>query len=281
MKNRSFFVNLSGILLAFAIAFGGLFAVQSRLAEEKAMLLSGGGEAQVSMQAQAGDSRSATMVDVEVTVADLTEEELCQAVLGLESASEIYPHEPLQGQLSMSGAVECGMAWIGDFFLPHLDGMSAVPREYRMNCYLWAGQEEPGSAEEGSLPGYWSVSFAGQGLEAELTLDAVTGKVLDARVTLSDQEGYPEEGVLSGLLEDYADSFGIETSYVVSAAQEGNGDETIYERESDGSRNFCQRLESEEMAAVLDVDSLVSGPAHAGGGGRTIYFHLYWETKAV
>ena len=176
MKNKSLLVNLSGVALAFAIAFGGIFALWSRLDRERAQLLSGGGQVGIPAVTDAVMSQSIGMVDVEIKAADLSQEELRRAVLCLESASEKYPHEPVPGQLSMTEATQSGMVWLGDFLLPRLDREGMIPKEYRLSCYLWAdSQAEAGEGAADPLSGYWEVSFAGEELDAVLFLNAVTG----------------------------------------------------------------------------------------------------------
>ena len=65
MKNkRSLLVNLSGVALAFAIAFGGIFALWSRLDRERAQLLSGGGQVGIPAVTDAVMSQSIGVVDV-------------------------------------------------------------------------------------------------------------------------------------------------------------------------------------------------------------------------
>ena len=224
MRNKRFLVNLSGMLLACAIAFGGAFAVWSRLRGEKERLLSGGGEAKILSE----EIQSADVVSIEVKEAGLTP-------------------EPVSGQLSMTDAIQCGMIWIEGFFLPHLDGEAAMPGECRMNCYLWAGEEDP-------LLGYWEVSFSGEEMEAALILNAVTGQVLQARIALAFPGGErPDEDSLSGLLEEYADSFGVETNYAVSRAEETETGGSTHGEESGKDWRFGQRLENEEMAACLEA----------------------------
>ena len=212
MKNkRSLLVNLSGVALAFAIAFGGIFALWSRLDRERAQLLSGGGQVGIPAVTDAVMSQSIGVVDVKIKAADLSQEELRRAVLCLESASEKYPHEPVPGQLSMTEATQSGMVWLGDFLLPRLDREGMIPKEYRLSCYLWAdSQAEAGEGAADPLSGYWEVSFAGEELDAVLFLNAVTGQVLRAWIALPYPEGeHPDEERLTELLEDYADSFGV------------------------------------------------------------------------
>ena len=305
MRNkRSLLVNLSGVALAFAIAFGGIFALWSRLDRERAQLLSGGGTVGIPAGTEGAMSQSVGVVDVKIKAADLSQEELRRAVLCLESASEKYPHEPVPGQLSMTEATQSGMVWLGDFLLPRLDREGMIPKEYRLSCYLWADSQA--EADEGTDPlaGYWEVSFAGEELDAVLFLNAVTGQVLRAWIALPYPEGeHPDAERLTELLEDYADSLGVEAGYVISMAEAGMSD-SVYATEKQGTEGggtesfgagdgetdspgqgggegwgFRQRLEDQRMAVCLEAGDAVDAGMPLAESGKALCLALYLETK--
>ncbi len=190
-------VNLGGILIAFGIAFGGLFWVQNRMLREEAMLLQGEGRLDILVQ----DS-------FEAERRKLSDTELAQAVKELRREAEAYPHEPGVGQLSMAQAIECGKAWMEDFFLPHFGGAEYDLKEYRANCYLWSPQAGD-FGDDGSC-GYWTVVLGGKGMEAELILHAVSGQVLDASVSCQMPEEVRQEDDLETFLGEYVKSFDLE-----------------------------------------------------------------------
>lgn len=305
MRNkRSLLVNLSGVALAFAIAFGGIFALWSRLDRERAQLLSGGGTVGIPAGTEGVMSKSVGVVDVEIKAADLSQEELRRAVLCLESASEKYPHEPVPGQLSMTEATRSGLAWLGDFLLPRLDREGMIPKEYRLSCYLWADSQA--EADEGTDPlaGYWEVSFAGEELDAVLFLNAVTGQVLRAWIALPYPEGeHPDAERLTELLEDYADSLGVEAGYAISMAEAGMSD-SVYATEKQGTEGggtesfgagdgetdspgqgggegwgFRQCLEDQRMAVCLEAGDAVDAGMPLAESGKALCLALYLETK--
>ena len=179
-------VNLMGILSAFGIAFGGLFLVQSRLSLEQEKLLQGGGMAELPQTVTTEVSES-----IAVSLQDsLTEEELLQLVHNLEQKEEIQPHEPLEGQLTMVQAINCSEAWLKEFLLSGFAVSDFPAREYRVSC--------------------WTVSLSDQNIDASLTLNAVSGQVLDASVSCSASVFSPDSEDLLTLLEKYAASFGLE-----------------------------------------------------------------------
>ena len=286
MRNKRILLNLCGIVLALTIAFGGAFTLGSRMDAERRELLSGGGRVEIPTRTDQTVSQSVGVVDVELKETGLTKEELRQAVLCMEEASEKYAHEPMQGQLLMTEAIQSGMAWTRDFFLAHIDRKAEIPEECRLSCYLWAGGNGEAKDEEPDpLLGYWEVSFSAQDLEAVLILNAVTGQVLQARIALPYVgEERPDEDSLVRLLKDYADSFGMETSLAISVAQEwesGNPASGAIDpgEEIQGGWGFRQRLENDQMSVCLEAGDAVSAQARLTNSGEVLHFALYLETR--
>ena len=286
MRNKRILLNLCGIVLALTIAFGGAFTLGSRMDAERRELLSGGGRVEIPTRTDQTVSQSVGVVDVELKETGLTKEELRQAVLCMEEASEKYAHEPMQGQLLMTEAIQSGMAWPWVFFLAHIDRIAEFPEECRLSCYLWAGGNGEAKDEEPDpLLGYWEVSFSAQDLEAVLILNAVTGQVLQARIALSYVgEERPDEDSLARLLKDYADSFGMETSLAISVAQEweaGNPASGAIDpgEEIQGGWGFRQRLENDQMSVCLEAGDAVSAQARLTNSGEVLHFALYLETR--
>ena len=286
MRNKRILLNLCGIVLALTIAFWGAFTLGSRMDAERRELLSGGGRVEIPTRTDQTVSQSVGVVDVELKETGLTKEELRQAVLCMEEASEKYAHEPMQGQLLMTEAIQSGMAWTRDFFLAHIDRNAEIPEECRLSCYLWAGGNGEAKDEEPDpLLGYWEVSFSAQDLEAVLILNAVTGQVLQARIALPYVgEERPDEDSLVRLLKDYADSFGMETSLAISVAQEweaGNPASGAIDpgEEIQGGWGFRQRLENDQMSVCLEAGDAVSAQARLTNSGEVLHFALYLETR--
>lgn len=215
----------------------------------------------------------------------------------------------------MTEATQSGMVWLGDFLLPRLDREGMIPKEYRLSCYLWAdSQAEAGEGAADPLSGYWEVSFAGEELDAVLFLNAVTGQVLRAWIALPYPEGeHPDEERLTELLEDYADSFGVEAGYAISMAEAGMSD-SVYATEKQGTEGggtesggtesngtesfgagdgetdspgqgggegwvFRQRLEDQRMAVCLEAGDAVDAGMPLAESGKALCLALYLETK--
>lgn len=269
---KSIFVNLAGILAALAIALGVLLLVQNRLAAERLSLLNGGGKVEVPVQAKQVEAQGAGEIEITITV--LTEEELIQAVEVLESPGEPVYHEPMTGQLSMAQAVECGKKWMMDFLLPEL-GISPADdgEEYRAACFLWTSEENDGGAVHNPQLSFWAVSLDGPGVDAMLTLNAVTGQILNAAITSSYPVEYQDQYSIIALLEDYMDSFGLEADYS-RLKQESDNCWKICRDNGEKGINAAVRI-STQAIAVSKYDS--EHDVDFEELEETVYIHLYLE----
>lgn len=239
-------VNACGILLAFGAAFGGVFLVQEGLDSEMAGLLQGGGALQVPVRSETALETGTAQAGWTEAEKRLTQEELLLAVECLNGTEEFYPHEPLPGQLSMAQAIESGREWLEVFFLPRLGAEDNGQREYRVNCYLWTRRAEGETEGTDSRRSYWTVALSCQELEAGLVLNAVSGQVLEASVTVKSPVEYQARENLAALLGDYAESFGTAEEYLL--VDEKNG--SMYQSIGEGG-----------LCAVLKTGSIVVSKA--------------------
>lgn len=271
-EKRSRLADLLGILAAIAIAFGGLALVEVRLAAEEDRILDAGGEMRI-IQVQTQKMEAQDVDEAAVRQAELTQEELAQAVECLKRGGDRHLHEPQAGQLSMAQAVDCGKGWMEEFLLPRLglepdEGGEA--REYKVGCFLWAREEDAGE-ESGEAPwlSYWAVELNAAGIDGMLILNAATGQVMSAAVTVSHPIEYQDRDRIDTLLDDYADSFGIVSSY------------STVGRYDLGTKSFRKSLGNGEMSAVIDISSVVMTSADNATGdmdtpdSRAIYEYEY------
>ena len=137
-----------------------------------------------------------------------------------------------------------------------------------------------------------------------LFLNAVTGQVLRAWIALPYPEGeHPDAERLTELLEDYADSLGVEAGYAISMAEAGMSD-SVYATEKQGTEGggtesfgagdgetdspgqgggegwgFRQRLEDQRMAVCLEAGDAVDAGMPLAESGKALCLALYLETK--
>lgn len=215
-KSGRYFINLLGILAALAVAFGGLFLVQSGLAREQERLLEAGGI--VELPPPTAEIEIADAEEIMVGRL-LTEEELIQITTALSEPVDIRLHEPLQGQLTMVQAVEYAQNWLEDFLIINLGITGLSSGEYRTTCYLWT--PEAGQEEQETRPwlSCWSVSLINQEIEAFFLLNAVSGQILDASVGCTAPVEHQSFQDLLALFNAYTSSFGLESANGISGSQ--------------------------------------------------------------
>lgn len=247
-KTKNAITNTFGILAAFGIAAGGLLFVHNRLAREEELLLQSGGMVEIPVQYEVVEA--VKIGEEEITVTLLSEADLYRVVEDLETKVEAYPHEPWEGQLSMAEAADCGVAWIESFLLPAIGIEGFKLQEYRINCHLWAWQEDIDKGEKNPLFSYWSVWFSSGELTAELVLNAVTGQVLDACVNSSMVVEYQNQDTLGRLLSDYTDSFGLEEAFTIRSFEEGVTGRLRLVFRSTGEEGLSASVEASTFAAT-------------------------------
>lgn len=244
-QSGSLFINLLGVLCALAIAFSSLFLVQGRLQGEQDKLLAGGGLVELPQIETAG----AVEVSDALVLNQLAEEELLQLVYSLEQKGEVRPHEPLQGQLTMIQAMDCGEVWLEEFFLPHFGLNDLFSGEYKISCYLWAPETAGQDIEATPWFSCWTVSISSRNIDASLTLSAVSGQVLDASVSCSAPVPYQDGDSLMTLLGDYAFSFSLEEDYTL-----------FYGGETDSGAKklpWYQSIGTKGLYAAIQADNIV------------------------
>lgn len=197
-------LNLAGVLSAVAIAFGGWFLVQDSLAREQEKFLNSGGLVELPQTGGTEVTEAEPFVSVQ-----LTEAELLQLVQGMEQQEEMQPHEPVQGQLTMAQAMERAMAWLEESFLSRFGLGDTLAGERKVSCYLWAPEAAGQDSAAAPWLSCWTVSVRSRGMDAVLTMSAVSGQILDVSVSCSVSVPYDSDDILA-LLEEHADSFGLE-----------------------------------------------------------------------
>lgn len=209
---KKWLINGLGIVIALCLALGGLTLMDYLLKEKRERYLSASGGLD-----QTGLSLEPSKSNSEQTI--LSKEELKQ-VLSAMRGREV-PHEPLEGQLSMEQAIELGKEWVREYCLEDLGLLSDDEQKYhRMDARLCRRQGTDSMENPNILYSYWMVSLTSREIRADLVMNAVTGQVLDARLTSytirAEQDGvsYESVAVLSDeaiwkLLERYIASFGL------------------------------------------------------------------------
>ena len=199
-KYGSFLVTAFGICLAVLIAFGGLFFMKYQLNQSEKKLLSASGKVAIS-------NVSSTVKTSASSKERLTEQELIQALQSLNCEGEEYPHEPMEGQLTMKQAIKKGKEWL--ILLDHygMDSIGISVLEFdEINAKLCVKKAE-GKAVNKILYSYWKIIYKNNAVTSELVLNAVTGQVLHASITPFQYTPALIKLERAELLSDYSTSF--------------------------------------------------------------------------
>ena len=216
MKNKQKIFTAMGIILSFVIAIGG-WALTSRLIDMKSdELLSASGvtwintpdarlsESPVSPFSEENPSVNIPMLPNQNQNADmqtLSENEIISIIRNLESPAIERLHEPTADQITMEQSIEAGQKWCSVF-----SESGIVPAELfkwedmRINAYL--SQRLPRDQSEQFLNpiySYWTVTYSSVYMDANLDINAITGKVLMADIAL---HSYPHTDLYPNAIEN-------------------------------------------------------------------------------
>lgn len=240
-------VNSMGILAAFGIAFGSLLVMERQLNWEAQALLQGSGLVEIPVQSEALVSQEVGVLETEPAL--LSDLQLRETVEKFEQETDAYPHEPWAGQLSMEEAMESARSWTEEFLLASIGIEGAALQGYGANCYLWTWQKDVEEGRRDPWLGYWNVWFdTSRGLAVNLTLNAATGQVLYAGLTISRPVEHLDRERLREILSSYADSFGLGGAYVMV----GNGSDQWGD-----DWDFYQNVGEEGVFAAIKASSVV------------------------
>lgn len=212
-------------LLAFGVAFSGLWIMQYRLEKEKELLLSGKGKVMAGPFLADEEEEREAVFSKKLTVSEL------RMVLESLEHGEKEPHEPAKGQITMEEAIEIVEKWVKEFSENYLklEGLSLQEYE-KISSNLCVNKSE-GKVEhtQRMLYSYWTVTLEGKEIKAVVVLNAVTGQILKASLFSYLPEIDFSKADTEQLMDDYIDSFGLTqdeesqiTNKMVYRSLEGN-----------------------------------------------------------
>lgn len=121
----------------------------------------------------------------------LTAEQMEEVIRQWGGRMAVTVHNPVNGQISMAEAVKAGEEWLAEMGMEG-NGQEKDMGSNFMNAMLGVAVQNP-STETPLEPyySYWIMQFSDQSMKAVLYLNAVTGQVWSAEITLL--EDLPEE----------------------------------------------------------------------------------------
>lgn len=111
-------------------------------------------------------------------------EQMEDAIKSWNSRNSSILHEPVTGQISMEEAIKAGEKWLVEMGI----GEEKDTAAYTINAELGVGvqMEEAGERLE-AYYSFWTVKYSSQSISAILYLNAVTGNVWGAEITLYEE----------------------------------------------------------------------------------------------
>lgn len=186
MRKQNIFTVI-GIALSFVIAVGGWWMTSELLDRKENDLLSVTGSVHVDTPTPlpiADEKNPDNYEEVIPVWPTLKETEIFNALINWEADGEERPHEPAEGQLNMEQAIDAGKA--GLYYFSEQGIIPVGLLEYDVtNAYLC--EKLPRGQDAQSLSpyySYWFITFSSEKMSATLTLNAASGQIWKAKITL-------------------------------------------------------------------------------------------------
>lgn len=123
--------------------------------------------------------------DSEDTLQQLTVEQMEAVISYRANATDEVLHDPVTGQISMEEAFTCGERWLVEMgFLEEKGHSRTLSRRASLGIRKY---RKVSSVPMEPYYSFWTVKFSGENVYAVLSVNAVTGRVWDAEITLYDE----------------------------------------------------------------------------------------------
>lgn len=123
--------------------------------------------------------------DSEDTLQQLTVEQMEAVISYRANATDEVLHDPVTGQISMEEAFTCGERWLVEMgFLEEKGYSRTLSRRASLGIRKY---RKVSSVPMEPYYSFWTVKFSGENVYAVLSVNAVTGRVWDAEITLYDE----------------------------------------------------------------------------------------------
>lgn len=113
----------------------------------------------------------------------LSTKQVEEAAMSWNNRTEVILHDQIAGQISMEEAIENGEEWLVEMGIEETGAMS-----FSISAELGVGgQKEDSGGKLEAYFSFWTVTYSNQSMKAILYLNAVTGKVWGAEITLYEE----------------------------------------------------------------------------------------------
>lgn len=204
------------LFLAFCFIFGSMAGMKGILQFRERQLLTESGRAIVEspVRAWSGWKENEERENIYHDKSMLTEEQIADVIECWNSRETEFIHNPVEGQISMEEAIQVGENWIAEMGVSKGNEQGTDMLLYSVKATLGVG-EQKGDTGKQLEPYYsfWTVEFSSQSRKIVMCVNAVTGKVWRAKVSLYDDlpEKMPYENLclfveMAGFTETDAES---------------------------------------------------------------------------
>lgn len=189
MMNKQLVYTVMGVVLSFIIAISGWLLTSMLIDKKSDALLSTTGVVQVNAPSIPKDADNMPDTSEEtVELPKLTDKEILSVLQNWDTPGHEQLHEPVDGQIDIEQSIDAGKAGLSYFYE---QGIIHEPlhENAKINAYLF--KNHPNGAGTQTLKpyySYWIISFTGENINAILTINAVTGQIWKADITLSNSD---------------------------------------------------------------------------------------------
>lgn len=186
---REYKYTFISLMFAVLFIFGSMTAMNYILRVRETQLLTESGKAEVESPVREWEGWG--IGDENVVSGDtdgeryvLTTNQVEEAVKSWNNRNAVTLHDPVAGQISMVEAIEAGKRWLSEMEI----GEEKDAASFSISAELGVGGQKQDTAERlEAYFSFWTVTYSNQSMSAILYLNAVTGKVWGAEITLYEE----------------------------------------------------------------------------------------------
>ncbi len=183
---RKYKYTFVSLMFAVLFIFGSMKVMNSILMIREMQLLTESGIVEMESPVQEWEgwgnvNENVMSGDIDDKRYSLTADQIEEVVKSWNNRSEVTLHDPVAGQISMEEAIESGERWMVEMEIR--EEMDAAPFSISAELGVGVKKEEA----EGRMEAYfsfWTVTYSNQSMNVILYLNAVTGKVWGAEISL-------------------------------------------------------------------------------------------------
>lgn len=236
--NKSFQYTVLTLFLALVFAFGSMAGMNFILEARENQILTESGRVVVEAPVRAWQEQDSREDEVTGGNSDqeryvFTMKQMEEVISRWNKRMAVTVHNPVNGQISMEEAVQAGEKWLIEM---EMFGNEKDMEAYSVNAVLGVAiQKEAAGVQLEPYYSFWTVQFSGDAMNVVLYINAVTGKVLGAEVSL--YRNLPERFPVEKL-----------SLFVELAGLQGNDTETVFN--IDGTLAFLEVPDSQLCAEM-------------------------------